>query len=392
MQLAMSVPRWIFVLLLSILGTAVAEDRASSSATHSAPVEQSVAYLVRIAGPTDVLEVKTARAATRGDLQALHGKILDPEEIARYLDDDLQDLGIEGGALSLKFDANQGTLQVVSEYRVAARLSEMQIAQVREQTAGQWSDGIGENGFLVEQGGRAFKVTVWDFSSVERPWTIVASQIEAKGMQPPKPRSVLFRAARTGDRALFEEAMARGEPLDPVDADGLTPLHHALLNKQWHLAQRLVDRGANVNHRTAWGTVPLIVAAAASAPVELMDALLRGGADVHYQDAQDGRSALMLAVSLGSRATVELLLKFGANLNARDVYRGTPLMYDQGRDPAIAKLLLAAGADPQLRNLEGRNAVEEILYKADGKARMGAADLAADLRRVANTIAESKRD
>jgi len=113
--------------------------------------------------------------------------------------------------------------------------------------------------------------------------------------------------------------------------------------------------------------------AAARGDVELLNILIRHGADVNYVDAQ-GQTVLMLATvhgfyaqcgndsrlySYGGNAwQVRNLLTAGARLNDRDREGNTALMLaaKYGRSD-IVKLLLDAGADIHLKNSHGETAL-----------------------------------
>ncbi len=81
--------------------------------------------------------------------------------------------------------------------------------------------------------------------------------------------------------------------------------------------------------------------------------------------AGNGATALMHAASGGQTRIVEYLLKHGAdpNISADDHWR-TALMsclaalHKEGKYLAILQLLLDAGADPNLRDREGRTALD----------------------------------
>lgn len=85
--------------------------------------------------------------------------------------------------------------------------------------------------------------------------------------------------------------------------------------------------------------------------------LLEHGADVHRKD-ESGRTALHYAAGVGAEA-VELLLAAGAKSNAQSEDGSTPLhvAVDRGAVTGVAALL-RAGADPGLRDREGRVAFD----------------------------------
>lgn len=83
--------------------------------------------------------------------------------------------------------------------------------------------------------------------------------------------------------------------------------------------------------------------------------ILRGGADPNARGA-DGRTALIDAASLSSRA-VALLLAFGADPKIGTREGWTPLHEAAAYDDESVRLLLSAGADPSARNHLGETAL-----------------------------------
>lgn len=79
--------------------------------------------------------------------------------------------------------------------------------------------------------------------------------------------------------------------------------------------------------------------------------------DLDLQD-RNGMTALILAVRERHRAIVEILLNAGASVNMMDSHAGrTPLRYAAERDfPELVSLLMEYGADPNLKDHQGRTA------------------------------------
>jgi hypothetical protein len=73
------------------------------------------------------------------------------EVCGNFLNYDLADLGVSGGAIKLVHEASKGQLWVLTEYRSPIELDQSQLAKLAEQTFGQWTDGIGEACFNQEQ-------------------------------------------------------------------------------------------------------------------------------------------------------------------------------------------------------------------------------------------------
>ncbi|MBX2824039.1 MAG: ankyrin repeat domain-containing protein [Gammaproteobacteria bacterium] len=107
-----------------------------------------------------------------------------------------------------------------------------------------------------------------------------------------------------------------GAELNTRDAYGRTPLATAIAYGQPVVAKYLLGAGADVNMRTENGSTPLIEAAK-KGNVYLVDDLLSKGADVHASDSL-GRTALHAAVAGKQRRIVTQLKTFGANPRQRD--------------------------------------------------------------------------
>ena len=140
----------------------------------------------------------------------------------------------------------------------------------------------------------------------------------------------------------------------------------------------------------------LVIAVAACRTPELVTALdrgdvaraqqlLAGSADVGGED-DDGNSALMLAVWHGDAALVTAVLARGADVNHRNIDGATALHYAVD-DAAKAKLLLDAGADPDIADRVGATPLE-LAAGRDDSAQVVALLLAhgADARRVDGRI------
>ena len=87
--------------------------------------------------------------------------------------------------------------------------------------------------------------------------------------------------------------------------------------------------------------------------------LLRQGAQLEWRNP-DGWTALIIACCNGRYEAAEALCAHGAELDARDNYQATPLMYaaERGHLPKICAMLLALGADPSLKDCNGKTALD----------------------------------
>lgn len=126
--------------------------------------------------------------------------------------------------------------------------------------------------------------------------------------------------------------------------------------------KRLLIGGADVN--TAFGSERLtaLSLAASSGHAEVARILILAGANVNARD-NFGRTPLIWAAFHGNAEVVRVLLENGATPDATDVELGrTPLTWSAGRgDPKLVELLLASGVDINARDKDGFTALAEAV-------------------------------
>lgn len=167
-----------------------------------------------------------------------------------------------------------------------------------------------------------------------------------------------LQAAREGDRATLELALARGVAPGTRDDLGRSALLLAVHDAgSLEIARFLHAKGAAVDEPDHGGRAPLSWTAA-DGHEEIARWLLDLGARADRRDAE-GRTPLFYAAAAGHAGIATLLLDRGADPNAADRFGDTTLMLvcARGQD-SMAALLLARGADPSLRNQEGRTAAD----------------------------------
>ena len=164
----------------------------------------------------------------------------------------------------------------------------------------------------------------------------VVNQLLARGFDPnaanDQGQVALYLAVRDEAPRVMAALLAHPQiRVDLANASGETALMMAALKGNWPFAQRLIERGAQVN-REGW--TPLHYAASSS--------------------------------EVDSTAVITMLLDRGAAINARAPNGNTPLMmaarYGTFRSVDV---LLARGADPRLTNNAGMSAGE--LARLEGR-------------------------
>jgi ankyrin repeat protein len=250
-----------------------------------------------------------------------------------------------------------------------------------------------EHGARVDEVGRAHDWQRWQSSEPR------LKQLHVGGFTP------LLYAARAGCVACAEELVAGGADLEVGDPRGITPLIMALLNRHFDFAATLIESGADVNNWDWWGRSPLYVAIELNqipdsrrrdlpafdqrTGLDVARMLLERGANVNMRLRQQppmrsdpgdrgltdgspdvlvittGATPLHPAVKASDDEAVKLLLEYGANPSAANVFGITPFMaaagvghwyglfiaypligrYKTGADAVeTMKLLVAAGA------------------------------------------------
>lgn len=139
--------------------------------------------------------------------------------------------------------------------------------------------------------------------------------------------------------------------------DGLTPLSLAVQCGSEKTARLLLDHNADMEVFDRRDKTPLIYAAY-SGYDNLVKLLLDRGADRTIpEDGINTQNALHVAAGAGRRDTVELLLDEGFDIGCRDGFERTPLhlVVDKARNSwthfAVARMLLERGADVNARDI-----------------------------------------
>lgn len=163
----------------------------------------------------------------------------------------------------------------------------------------------------------------------------------------------LLDAAAAGDVEQVETLLAAGVYVNahqfPGRPVGPTPLHHAAEKGYAPMARLLVEAGANVNARVPehFYNTPLHLAAFNNNHTAVVQLLVAAGASLDKR-AKDGSTPLLLATGnkSGNPQPARLLIQAGADPNISNRYGRTPLFrVVQNGEAELADLLIQAGAD-----------------------------------------------
>ena len=158
----------------------------------------------------------------------------------------------------------------------------------------------------------------------------------------------IFEAAQCGDTATVKGYLDLGVPVDIIDEDGWSPVHHAIAHRQVEVIRLLgclmnpvmirkqATKGGDLHITTGDGSkystytkqrlYEDIVEAARCGDTATIQSYLNSGGPVDLTD-KDGRTLLHCAAGEGQIKVVELLIKRGCHIDQVDKNECTPLDY-----------------------------------------------------------------
>jgi len=185
--------------------------------------------------------------------------------------------------------------------------------------------------------------------------------LNAQGQAP------LCLASLYGNPESIKLLLASGAKTNIRDADGNTPLHIAVLYRHPENLDEILKMNPDIDATSTEGYTPLHLAVRRPDNEIAIGHLLQKGADVNITDPT-GKNALLVSVDSHQKEYIKLLVSKGIDINSQDNDGNTALHYlfnkvleNKMYIPTckdITKSLLEEGADPHLRNNEGKSPMD----------------------------------
>merc|ERR1719419_266069 len=139
----------------------------------------------------------------------------------------------------------------------------------------------------------------------------------------------LIRAAFSASDLAIKELLEKGADVHAKDDGGKMAIHWAAYDERSVCADILISNGADINAQDDNGMTPLSCACDSGSP-EVAKLLISHGADLHQTDFEDDQTPLFFACGRNNppeklKELIAILVSSGAEVNARDVFKSTPL-------------------------------------------------------------------
>ena len=154
------------------------------------------------------------------------------------------------------------------------------------------------------------------------------------------------------------------------DSDPCITFQDALSYHNYTALNYLLQKKKDINELTEFGSrsISALIIAITNCRTDLVEILTKYGADVNLPDTS-GTFPIHYAVKCNSLETMRLLIKLGANIEERDKKGFTPLhdavVYHRRNDYSLIKELLDIGADPNSKTNKGRTVRQSVLITKD---------------------------
>jgi len=176
----------------------------------------------------------------------------------------------------------------------------------------------------------------------------------------------LHQACDLGLVQIAEILLDKGGNINATDNYSSTPLHCAVTSKSATIVSKLLkDPSIDLNVRETRGfmTNPFF-AAVLGGPAGLVEPFIDYGVDINKEEPNSKMLPLHAAVSAKRLDVAQLLIRNGANVNAKlETYWGRPPLFVsiERNDESMLQQLLDAGADPNITDNTGKTAIHAVV-------------------------------
>lgn len=192
---------------------------------------------------------------------------------------------------------------------------------------------------------------------------LASANLAARAQTPPSSEEMaaytdLHAAVVRGSTADIDRLVRNGEDINARDSFGRTPLMVAAFRRDAAVARALIEFGANVN-ALEHQSYDVITIAAVQNDLEIVQLAIASGGNVRAVTSPYGGTALIAAAHLGHAEIVEALIAARApvdhinNLGWTALLEAIVLGDGGSRHQATVEALIKGGANLQLGNREG---------------------------------------
>lgn len=137
--------------------------------------------------------------------------------------------------------------------------------------------------------------------------------------------------------------------------EGVTALMLASQAGYDDIVEILIKHGADVNKKSEYYGITPLISAVRNNFLRTAEILIRNGADINDND-NFGRMAVHYAAMYGYAATTDMLIYYFADINDSDVFGNSPLLYAiSNKHNEVSDILVANGADLYIKNKLGNS-------------------------------------